>query len=112
MNIDKKDRLIEVVGLYHSSSPGYIYFTMTKMPFKMLKIIKQIEPILFQNLCLSLSTSRKALGFLMMIRYMTAGKVKDVIVRPKAPTNSKIMPMSSMKAAPTVHTVNRNMVSE
>ena len=83
------------------SFPGKIYFTITRIMFTTLSETTKTDPILFQNRYLSLSTSRIALGFFKMIRYIRPGIVKDVIERPKAPTNSKTIPRLSIKTAPT-----------
>ena len=65
-----------------------------------LKVMTKYDPILFQNLCLSLSICVKAYGFFKISKYIRPGIVKDVIESPKAPTNSKTVPMLLMKIAP------------
>ena len=73
---------------------------MTRIILKTLKVMAEYDPILFQNLCLSLSIPVKAYGFFKMSKYIRPGIVKDVIESPKAPTNSKTVPRFLIKIAP------------
>ena len=86
--------------------------TTTRIILTALSAITKTDPILFQNLYLSLSISMKAFGFFRISKYIIPGIVKDIIERPNAPTKSKTAAMLSMKTAATMHAAKRRKVSK